>query len=81
MPEDKKESKKLDGDKGNTFFGRLFSRPQQDETYVSDLKAQWAELDKPGRLKFIIGALVGLALFIGTLLLAYRVLSFLVGNI
>ena len=41
MPEDNKDSKKLDGDKQNTFFGRLFSRPQRDETYISDLKAQW----------------------------------------
>ena len=81
MPEDKKDSKKLDGDKMNTFFGRLFSRPQRDETYISDLKAQWVELDKSGRVKFVIGAMIGLALFVGTLVLAYWVLSFLVGNI
>ena len=81
MPEKEKESKKVDGSESKAIFGRLFSRPSRDETYVSDLKTQWAELDAPGRVKFVLGALIGLALFVGALLLAYWVLSSLVGII
>ena len=81
MPDNSKESKNQTENQQKTIFSRLFSRPSRDETYFSDLKAQWVKLNAPGRVKFILGALIGLALFLGALLLAYWALASLAGII
>jgi hypothetical protein len=57
----------------------LLSRPEPDKTYNSDLKEQWADLDKKNRIKFVIGAVTGLILFIGALVLSWLVLASLLG--
>jgi hypothetical protein len=57
----------------------LFSKSARDETYLSDLEAQWGDLDTAGRVKFVLGTLIGLAVFIGALFLVYLALSYLVG--
>ncbi|MFW5714355.1 MAG: hypothetical protein ACOCYU_06775 [Brevefilum sp.] len=79
MAEKQKGTKKEDQDERKTIFAKLFSKPSKDEEYVSDLKAQWAELDAAGRVKFAIGVLIGVILFFGALALAYLALSALVG--
>ncbi len=79
MPKNNKQKQNSDPKEPETLFGRLFSRSSGDQAYISDLQAQWADLDRPDRVKFVFGALLGLALFVGALLLAYWVLSSLVG--
>ncbi len=80
MPEKKEGSKNKDQEERKTIFNRLFSKPSRnDEDYMSDLQLQWAELDTPGRMKFVLGAIIGLILFIGALILSYLALSALVG--
>lgn len=79
MPDNKEQTKNRKGEERKSIFNSLFSRPSRDEAYLSDLKAQWAKLDLAGRIQFVLGAILGLALFIGALLLAYFALSSLVG--
>ena len=79
MSDRQKDKENEDQKERKTIFDRLFSKPSKDEAYVSDLKTQWSELETAGRFKFIIGALIGLLLFISALLLAYLALSALIG--
>lgn len=78
MPENRNESHKEGHAEQKGIIGRFFSKPSRDETFLSDLKAQWGDLDTPGRVKFVLGTLIGFALFIGALFLAYMALSYLV---
>ena len=77
MPEKVNGSNK-NSDQRKTILGRLFSKPHHDAEYMSDLKSQWAELNPSGRVKFVLGALIGLCLFLGTMFLAYLALSALI---
>ena len=77
MPEEKNGSNK-NGDQPKTFIGRLFSKPHHDAEYMSDLKSQWADLNPYGRVMFVLGLLIGLCLFLGTMFLAYLALSALI---
>ena len=79
MPEKQQKANKEDREERKSIFTRLFSRPSRDEDYMADLNAQWADLETAGRIKFVLGALLGLILFIGGLILAYLALSALVG--
>jgi hypothetical protein len=79
MPEKHERVREKDHEQQTSILGRFFSRPSRDEAFVTDLKTQWAALDSSGRVKFIIGALIGLVLFIGALLLAYFTMSALIG--
>jgi hypothetical protein len=81
MSKKEKGSQPKDPDQRKSILNRLFSKPSRDETYLSDLKTQWAELDSSGRAKFVLGALIGVIVFIGALILAYFVLSALIGAV
>ena len=78
MSEKDKKSNHQDRDQRKSILGRLFSRPAGDQDYVPDLKDSWNTLDSTGRIMFIIGALIGLILFLGALVLAYLALSALI---
>ena len=79
MPDTQQKSNKEDGEERKSIFTQMFSRPSRDDDYMADLKAQWADLATAGRVKFVLGALLGLFLFIGALVLAYLALSALIG--
>jgi len=66
---------KPEKDKRRSLFGAFFSKPEKDEEYLPDLKAQWEKMDRNEKRKFVIGAIVGLILFIGALSLTFFVLS------
>ena len=66
---------KPEKEKRHSFFGAFFSKPEKDEAYLPDLKAQWEKMDRDEKRKFIFGAIVGLILFIGALSLTYVILS------
>jgi len=65
--------------KRKTILGALFAREEPDEDYIPELKSQWGELDKPGRIKFILGAILGLLLIVGMLIGTFFLLSNLFG--
>lgn len=71
--------KKQESDKDKSIFGLLFSRQERDEDYMPELKSQWEQMDSPDRIKFVLGGIVGLLLFIGALALVYFLLSFMIG--
>jgi hypothetical protein len=55
------------------------SKEEPDKDYMPDLKSQWAKMTTPDRVKFILGGLIGLILFICALLLVYLILGALIG--
>jgi hypothetical protein len=77
MSQQQKEKKTTER---KSILRTLLSRPDPDRTYNTDLKDQWADLDKKNRIKFVIGAVTGLILLIGALvLLTWLVLASLLG--
>jgi len=58
-----------------TILGAFFAREEPDKKYLPELKDQWASMEKGERVKFAIGAIVGLAIFIAALILVYMVIS------
>lgn len=71
-----KEKPHIDRRKG--LLGWFVTREEPDKDFLPDLKSQWMQLDKSERFKFIAGAIVGAALFIGSLVLVYLLLSTMV---
>jgi hypothetical protein len=74
-----KNKKSEDKQERKSIFQALFSKAERDQEYVSDLKTQWGTMDPPNRVKFVVGAVAGLLLFIGALALALFVLSQMFG--
>jgi len=54
-----------------TLLGLFFAREEPDKAYFPDLKTQWRKMDQHERIKFILGALVGLIIIVGALILVY----------
>jgi len=81
MGDKQRSQKKEENSQDKTIMDWLFSRQKMDQDYVPDLKSQWAQMDNPDRIKFVLGGVVGLLLFIGALALAYYVLSLLINLI
>jgi hypothetical protein len=50
--------------KKKTILGLLLARSEPDREYISDLKAQWSVMNAGERRQFILGAVIGLILFI-----------------
>ena len=73
--------KKQENGQDKTITDWLFSRQKMDQDFVPDLKSQWAQMDNPDKVKFVLGGVVGLLLFIGALALAYYLLSVLMNLI
>lgn len=65
--------------KKKTILSALFTKEEPDKTLLPELKDQWAELTGKERVKFILGGLFGLILFVGTLGLFFILLSRLFG--
>lgn len=58
-----------------SLFSAFFSRPERDETFREDLGKEWKDLNKGERVKFVLGAIIGLLLFLGSLWLVYWVMK------
>ena len=55
------------------------AREAPDDDYMPDLRSQWGQMGGKGKVKFILGAVVGLAAFLGALFLVYLILMALRG--
>ncbi len=78
MNENKVSEKKNKKGKKKSIMGLFLSRQERDEDYIPELRAQWDGMDFRERLLFIIGSSIGLAFFIGALVLVYMILSTMV---
>lgn len=58
-----------------SFFKTFFGKQEPDKTYMPDLKFEWSNMGQNERVKFILGAIFGLVLFIGALILVFILLS------
>lgn len=79
MTEQKSSKKPTQDKERKTLLGWFFSREEPDKDYLPDLKSQWETMNSTERVKFVVGAIVGVALFVGALLLVYLLLSSFVG--
>ena len=57
------------------FLHALISKPERDREYMSDLNNQWDQLDKQGRIKFVLGAVAGAIIFFSALGLVLWLIS------
>ncbi len=79
MSKQKKQETNKKKKKRRTILGVLFAREEPDEDYMPELKSQWGKMDNPERMKFVIGAFLGLILFVGALIGTFFLLSALFG--
>ncbi len=70
LKKDKEKTKK-------SILGSLLSKPEKDKEYIPDFQAQWAKMDNPARIKFVVGMVFGLIVFVTALGLVLYFLSFL----
>lgn len=70
-----KKSPKKERERRPSLLKTLFARQERDQEYMSDLNSQWEDLDDAGKTKFVIGAVVGLILFVGALALVFWAIS------
>lgn len=75
MQDDHDNSQTRDDEKRRTILDMLITRQEPDKDYLPDLRSQWEIMDSGERLKFVIGSLFGLVIFIGALLLVYFALA------
>ncbi len=57
------------------LLGSFFAREEPDEYYLPELKSQWKLMSRAEQIKFIMGAIVGLILILGGLILAFIILN------
>jgi hypothetical protein len=73
----KPKQKKKEPESKRSILGSLLSKPERDKEYMSDLQTQWANMDNPARIKFVVGMAFGLIVFIAALGLTLYFLSLL----
>jgi hypothetical protein len=61
--------------KKRTILGSFFTREEPDEDYIPELKLQWGAMDQGQKIKFILGGIIGVILFVAALTLAFLVIS------
>lgn len=61
------QNKKDPEKKRPTLWQALFAKPERDSEYMTDLNTQWSQLDNPGRVRFVIGAVLAAILFFAAL--------------
>jgi hypothetical protein len=75
MPEDSKPNKKNQKRQKRKLLDIFLTREEPDEDYIPELKAQWNILNNRERVKFIFGALVGLLIVVGGIILIILLIS------
>ena len=73
------ENKKSKNDKSNKkrrgLMDFFLTREKPDEDYIPDLKTQWNAMNNVQRVKFILGAVVGLTIILGGIVLIFLLIS------
>jgi len=76
-PKDKKN--KSEDNQKPSLLNIFMTKEKPDKTYFPELKAQWKELEGRDKVKFILGAIVGLIIIAGALALVYYLLVLIRG--
>jgi hypothetical protein len=79
MPDKKRQKDKPEQNLKPSLLNAFFAKEKPDKDYFPDLKSQWESMDRKERVKFILGAIVGLIIFVGMLIAVYFVLVALRG--
>lgn len=75
MPEENNARDKNAQQKKRGFLDIFLTREEPDEDYVPDLKAQWNAMNNAERVKFILGAIIGLMIVLGGIVLIFLLIS------
>jgi len=75
MGEKHNSQEKFNNHQKKSFLRSLFTKEEKDETYFPELKEQWQKMDRKERLKFLLGAIFGLILFISALVLVFLIIN------
>ena len=75
MPEDKKTKDNSRKKQKRRLLDIFLTREEPDENYLPELKSQWNAMDNRERVRFILGALVGLIIILGGMFLIYYLIS------
>ena len=75
MAEQKKSKNSKKEKQKRKLLDIFLTREEPDQDFLPEHKSQWKSMNKGERVKFIIGALIGLIIFVGGLILAYVILS------
>jgi hypothetical protein len=72
-------AKKTNNDppKKKSLLSALLDRPEKDTAYMSDLQGQWDRMSREERVKFVLGAVFGLVLFVAALIGVFLLINFL----
>ena len=76
-PKDKKNNS--EDNQKPSLLNIFMTKEKPDKTYFPELKDQWKELDGKNKVKFVLGALVGLIIIAGALALVYYLLVLIRG--
>jgi len=66
-------------EKPNSLLGWFVTREEPDKDFMPEFQSQWARMNFAGRVKFVVGILVGAILFFGSLYVVYLLLSAMAG--
>ena len=73
-----KKTKKTE--KRPTLLNALLARPERDREYMSDLNTQWDQLDRKGRVRFVVGGVFGAIVFVAALGLVLWLISLIMNG-
>ena len=76
MPEEiNSNNKKHKGKRKSKLLEVFLTREEPDEDYLPELKAQWESMETGERIKFTIGAVIGLLIVLGGLFLVFLLIT------
>jgi predicted nucleotidyltransferase len=75
MPEVRKSKDNNQKKQKRRLLDIFLTREEPDENYLPELKSQWNAMDNRERVRFILGALVGLIIILGGMFLIYYLIS------
>ena len=75
MPEEKNAKDKNQKQKKRNFLDTFLTREELDDDYLPDLKTQWNAMNNAERVKFVLGAIIGLMIVLGGIVLIFLLIS------
>ena len=72
---EKQGPEKEEAEPKRSIMGSLLSRTERDKEYFVDLQSQWVSMDNTAKIKFVVGMVFGLVVFIAALGLVLYLLS------
>ena len=79
MPNQKDNKKKNEDIQKPSLLNIFMTKEKPDRTYFPELKEQWKNMNRGDKIRFILGAFVGLIIIAGALALVYYLLVLIRG--